>query len=115
MAQVSWPVEGLKVRLWAGGLEYALSVLGEPWKSVHQARQGLQGHPRPECSGPTAGAEHHQMSSYPTSDPQGSWRNLQKPLPPVLFLQCPPLRKLNRVITVKKSLKGFQSLLQSRY
>lgn len=47
----------------------------------------------------------------PMSDPQSSWRNLQKPLPPVLFLQCPPLRKLNRVITVKKSLKGFQSLL----
>lgn len=51
-----------------------------------------------------------------TSDRQGSWQNLQeKPLPPVLFLQRPPLRKLNMVITVKTSLKGFQSLSQSRY
>lgn len=56
---------GWKVLLWAGRLEYVVSVLGGPWESVHQTRPGMQGHPRSEYSGPVAEVEHDQVSSYP--------------------------------------------------
>lgn len=57
------------------------------------------------------------LTSTPVTDRTASWWDLQeKPPPLALSLQCPPLRKLNMVLTVKeKSLKEFQPLLQSRY